>query len=231
LQARHRIGGATLPTLVIATTDDRRSTWANLLDDPARPRRGAPLDARIVTWRELLEDRHALDEVANTARPTPAVHARELRGRPLGERRPGGPIPRPVGSVFDRDVSDASLARLALKVSPVERGLLNLVGRHPFLTSDGLTAVLGWEARRVRERRARPIRLGLMRMLDPHERHRSSPSDLTELTEAGLQFAAAQQGLSLARAVRFNGLAGGGPEHPTGIRRLLMRDLAEPGTG
>ena len=86
--------------------------------------------------------------------------------------------------------------------------------------------MLGWEARRVRERRARLIRLGLVRLLESHERHWSSPSDLTELTGAGLEFVAAQQGLSLARAVRFNGLAGGGPEHPTGIRRLLVRDLA-----
>jgi hypothetical protein len=115
---------------------------------------------------------------------------------------------------------------LALKVSPVERVMLDLVGRHPFLTADGLAAVLGWETRRVRERRARLIRLGLVRLLDSSERHWSSPSGLTELTGAGLEFVAAQQGLSPARAVRFNGLAGGGPEHPTGTRRLLMRDLA-----
>jgi Replication-relaxation len=45
------------------------------------------------------------------------------------------------------------------------------------------------------------------------------------LTGSGLEFVAAQQGLSLARAVRFNGLLGGGPKHPTGIRRLLVREL------
>ena len=226
VQARRRISGATLPTLVVATTDGRLAAWTRLLDDLARSYRDAPLDARIVTWRELLSDRHDLDKVADTAGPTPAVYARELRLRPLDARRPGSPIPRPVGSAFDPDASDASLARLALKVSPVERVMLDLVGRHPFLTADDLAAVLGWETRRVRERRARLIRLGLVRLLDTHERHWSSPSDLTELTEAGLQFAAAQQGLSLARAVRFNGLAGGGPEHPTGVRRLLVRDLA-----
>jgi hypothetical protein len=42
---------------------------------------------------------------------------------------------------------------------------------------------------------------------------------------AGLEYVAAQQGLSLRRAVRFNGLAGGGPQHPTGTRSLLLRDL------
>jgi len=225
LQSRRRVSEATLPTLVIATTDDRRSAWMRLLDEVARSRRGAPLDARIVTWRELLDDHHDLDEVA-AAGPTPAVYARDLWLRPLDERRSASPIPRPVGTVFDRDASDGSLGNLALKVSPVERVLLDLVGRHPFLTADSLAVVLGWETRSVRERRARLIRLGLVRLLDSHERHWSLPSDLTELTEAGLEFVAAQQGLSLARAVRFNGLAGGGPEHPTGIRWLLVRDLA-----
>jgi hypothetical protein len=226
VQARRRVSGATLPTLVIATTDDRRSAWMRLLDEVARSRRGAPLDALIVTWRELRDDRHDLDEVAAAAGPTPAVYARDPRLRPLAERRPGSPIPRLVGSAFDPDSSNSSLGRLALNVSPVERVLLDLVGRHPFLTADSLAAVLGWETRRVRERLARLIRLGLVRLLDSRERHWSLPSDLTELTGAGLEFVAAQQGLSLARAVRFNGLAGGGPEHPTGIRRLLVRDLA-----
>ncbi|MCC6176180.1 MAG: hypothetical protein IT305_12815, partial [Chloroflexi bacterium] len=226
LQARRRVSGTKLPTLVIATTDDRRSAWTRLLDDLARSHRSAPLDARIVTWRELLDDRHNLDEVAAAAGPTPAVYARDLRLRPLDERRPGSPIPRAVSSVFDCDASDNSLGRLALKVSPVERVLLDLVGRHPFLSAESLAAVLGWEARRLRERWTRLIQFGLVRLLDTHERDRSSPSDLTELTRAGLEFVAAQQGLSLARAVRFNGLAGGGPDHPTGIRRLLVRDLA-----
>jgi hypothetical protein len=131
-----------------------------------------------------------------------------------------------VRSAFDPDSSNSSPGRLALKVSPVERVLLDLVGRHPFLTADCLAAVLGWEVRRVRERRARLILLGLVRLLESHERHWSLPSDLTELTETGLEFVAAQQGLSLPRAVRFSGLAGGGTEHPMGIRRLLVRDLA-----
>ena len=64
---------ATLPTLVVATTDDRRAAWTRLLDDVARSRRGAPLDARIVTWRELRDDRYALDDVAAAARPTSTV--------------------------------------------------------------------------------------------------------------------------------------------------------------
>ena len=186
LQARRRVNGATPPMLLIATTDDRRSGWMRLLDEVARSRRGAPLDARIVTWREPLDDRHDLDEVTGAAGPTPAVYASDLRLRPLDERRPGSPIPRPVGSVFNPDSSDTSLSRLALKVSPVERVLLDLVGRHPFLTAESLPAVLGWETRRVRERRARLIRLGLVRLLGKRERHWSSPSDLTELTTDGL---------------------------------------------
>jgi hypothetical protein len=37
---------------------------------------------------------------------------------------------------------------------------------------------------------------------------------------------AAQEGLSLATAVRVNGLAGGCPERPLGARRTLLRRLA-----
>jgi hypothetical protein len=36
---------------------------------------------------------------------------------------------------------------------------------------------------------------------------------------------AAQQSLGLVRAVQLNGLAGGGPDQPTGTRRLLLRNL------
>ena len=41
-----------------------------------------------------------------------------------------------------------------------------------------------------------------------------------------LALLAAQEGLSLAAAVRANGLAGGGPERPAGARRALLRRLA-----
>ncbi|MCC6177445.1 MAG: replication-relaxation family protein [Chloroflexi bacterium] len=226
LQALSRVSGSTLPTLIVATTDTRRSAWVRLLDDVARSRGSAPLVVHLATWRDLLVDCRALSDAASATRPASTLGIRDPRLRPLGERQPGSRIPRPVGTVFQRGSSDGGTASLVLEVKPVERLLLDLVGRHPFLPADSLADVLGWDVRRVRERRARLIRLGLMRLLRVDERHWSTPDDLTELTEAGLEIVAGQQGLSLARAVHFNGLAGGGPEHPTGIRRLLLRDLA-----
>lgn len=48
------------------------------------------------------------------------------------------------------------------------------------------------------------------------------PRELAELTAAGLALVAAQQGLSLTAAVRFNGLAGAGPGEGIGSRRKLL---------
>ena len=50
--------------------------------------------------------------------------------------------------------------------------------------------------------------------------------ELSELTREGLRELAASLGLSLDRAERLHGLAGGGPEHPTPARRALVRALA-----
>ena len=149
------------------------------------------------------------------------VHRPRLR--PLGRRQPGSPIPRPVGTVLRPGSKIGGPGRLALALTSMGRSLLDVVGRHPFLPADSLATVLGWDARRLRARRARLVRLGLMRMPDVDAG--STLSALAELTRDGLELAAAQQGLSLARAVRLNGLAGGGPEQPTGSRRLLLRNL------
>jgi hypothetical protein len=223
--ASRRMSGGSTPALVVATTQARLCTWMRLLDDLARFRGDAPLLAHVTTWRDLRDDTASLGGLPITVRPSSTFPIRGPRIRRLAPRQPERPIPRPVGSPFEANSSNRSLGSLVLAVAPIERPLLNLVGRHPFLPADSLATVLGWEVRRVRERRARLIRLGLVRLLGVGERHSSSPEDLTELTGAGLEIVAAQQGLSLARAVDFNGLAGGGPYHPTGSRRLLLRDL------
>jgi hypothetical protein len=103
--------------------------------------------------------------------------------------------------------------------------LLDLVGRHPFLPAESLATVLGWEVRRVRERRQRLLQLGLVRLLNAEEASDWPGDDLTELTESGLRLIAAQHGLSLTAAIHFNGLAGGGSECPMGTRQLLIRNL------
>lgn len=225
LLASARMSDGSVPTLVVATTDARQCAWIRLLDDLARSRGAAPLPARVVSWRDLRDNTTSLADVPSIVRPSTPFPIREPRIQPLAPRQPSSPIPRTVGTPFQTGSSNRDLGSLALDVAPVERTLLDLIGRHPFLPADSLATVLGWEVRRVRERRDRLIRLGLVRLLGVGEHRLSSPEDLTELTGAGLEIVAAQQGLSLARAVDVNGLAGGGPDHSTGTRRLLLRNL------
>jgi hypothetical protein len=47
--------GTTFPALVVATTDPRRTAWTGQLDELARSRGDSPLNAWIVTWRELVQ--------------------------------------------------------------------------------------------------------------------------------------------------------------------------------
>ncbi|MCC7369267.1 MAG: replication-relaxation family protein [Chloroflexi bacterium] len=93
------------------------------------------------------------------------------------------------------------------------------------MPAESLATVLGWEVRRVRQRRQHLIQFGLVRLLGAEEIKSIPADDLTELTEAGLRLVAAQHGLSLTGAIRFNGLAGGSSARPFGTRELLTRNL------
>lgn len=207
--------GCTTSTLVVSTTEARRDAWLRLLDDLARSRRDAPLLAYISTWRQLDGDASTFGQVVAHGRTSSTFAVRAPRLRRLSPRQRNSPIPRPVGTPFRADSSGPDLGSLALEIAPIDRPLLDLIGRHPFLPADRLASALGWETRKVRERRARLIHLGLVRLLGDDERRPSIPADLTELTTTGAEIVAAQQGLSLSRAVEVNGVVGGGPEHPT----------------
>jgi hypothetical protein len=74
---------------------------------------------------------------------------------------------------------------------------------------------------------------GLLRLLDPVEAvgPAAGGAGLLELTRQGVAFVAAQQGLTVAEAVRHTGLAGGGPAQRPGTRLsraryVLLRHLA-----
>lgn len=215
-----------LPTLVVATTDARRSAWNRLLEDIEAPSGSSSIDARVVTWRELRDDTTALRDVAVSAGSSVSSCARNLRLRAGEAKHPSRRIPQPVGPSLRHRESADWIEAGALAVTPQERMLLDLVGRHPFLPAASLATVLGWEVRRVRERRQRLLRLDLVRLLNAEEVGGWPGDDLTELTESGLRLVAAQHGLSLTGAIRFNGLAGGGPDCPTGTRQLLIRNLS-----
>jgi hypothetical protein len=118
----------------------------------------------------------------------------------------------------------------------VEQALFQLVGRHPFLPLADLAGLLGLRVRDARVRLERLAAAGLVRWVgrpgDPERLrlglapHEVAALELSELTREGLRELAASLGLSLARAERLHGLAGGGPEHPTPARRALVRALA-----
>lgn len=222
LLAMRHLAVDAFPTLAVATIDARHAAWHHLLRDVARERGEAPLSGDVATWREVREDRASFDQVALSIRPTSTFSARHLQLPLLDPRPPGRPIPQPVA----RDLSRAALtAHQLLTLTGMERDLLDLIGRHPLLSPDSLAAVLGWEVRRLRERLARMIRSGLVRLLEVGERRTSGLWGLAELTVQGLKLVAAQQGLSVPQAVRSNGLAGGGPECEVGARHHLLRNL------
>ena len=212
-----------MPTLVVATTEARKHPWSRLLSDVARARSEAPLAARVVTLARAPRrrfahesDRRAIAElIRNQPRHAPA-------GARDGATTPRQPDPRPVGPDF---AARAPTVSRLLALKGMDRDLLDLIGRHPFLSSAGLATVLGWEVGRLRERLARTIGLGFARLVEPREIRASAHTELIELTVDGVELVAAQQGLSVVKAVRYNGLAGGGPRQEIGTRRLLLKNI------
>jgi hypothetical protein len=211
-----------LPTLVIATTDARQRGWHRLLDDVALSEREAPLVAHVATWSELHDEPARVGRALPPPNSIEAYAVRRLQVTPLVPRLPGSRIPRPIGPDFEARVP--SIARL-LAVKGLDRELLDVVGRHPFLSSDSLATVLGWEVGRLRERLKRMVQLGFVRHVEPGETRAPTDAESIELTVDGVELVAAQQGLSVAQAIRHNGLVGGGPQQEIGARHLLLSNL------
>jgi hypothetical protein len=220
LLALRRQAADALPTLVIATTDARQHAWTRLLDDDARARNDPPLAAAISTWRGLWDDALQRSLATTLTEPSESHAVSQPRVPSLVPRLPGSLIPRPVGRQLE---VQASKVNRLLAVKGMDRDLLDLIGRHPFLSSESLATVLGWDVKRLRERLVRIIQLGFVRLVEPGETRAPTHSEMIELATDGVELVAAQQGLSVAQAVRYNGLAGGGPEREIGPRRLLLR--------
>jgi hypothetical protein len=112
-------------------------------------------------------------------------------------------------------------------LAPLDRAVLDLVGRHPFLPTATLADVLSRDVRWARSRRVRLAARGLLRLVPAEE---VTPPELArlgllELTRDGLRCLAAHLGLPLGAAVRHQGLAGGGPGSPVGPRAALLAHL------
>ncbi len=220
-----------LPTLVIATTDPGRATaWRALLEEVRRARSEAPLAACIATWDDLRQRPETLaDPATEPVWPVPAL-VQQVRLRPRRPRRSAGPLPRFVDAAVFRPGHGSATdgpGLVVLGLSPSELELLDLVGAHPFLPPDRLAVLLGWPPPTVQRRCRQLLARGLLRRLEPGEvKAEFAVAELLEATAAGLALVAARQGLSLAVAVRANGLAGGGPDQPIGSRQKLLKELA-----
>lgn len=205
-----------VPTLVIAAPSQGRVVaWLKLLDDLARASGRLPLPAWLVTW----------SEVTAGLEPVYVPHAHTCRAMPEHDRpvRIRTRHPAPAGRAVPRIVGELPLPAVQLGVA--DREMLDAIGRHPFLPLTSLSTLLGSSLDRCRRRRALLQDAGLSRVLGPDEIGEHEVLGLAEVTIEGLQVLAAQQGLSLADAVRHNGLAGGGSDTPVGSRRSLLRDL------
>lgn len=142
-------------------------------------------------------------------------------GRPVlpppRQHPPNRPLPRLVG-----------VGCPAGDLAPSEWTLLDLLGRHPFLPSDRLHAALDSSVEETRRRRNRLLDQALARLVGREEvGEKQARRERIELTATGLARLAARQGLTLAEAVRWNGLSGGGPASSIGNRRQPLATIEQ----
>jgi len=208
--------------LAIATTSERRvKAWAAVLDSIAAGRDRGSLEACIDTWDAWRTARIALPWNNDGQMATGPAAIPPRRSGP--ERRaPWASVPRPIDVPrVHRDVADWHLGARELAV-------LDVVARHPFLTPAVVGEVLGYDVRWARRRRDQLVRRGLI-CVQPSGELRAGlryKGNLLEATVRGLTMLAGSLGLSLATAVRYHGLAGGGPKTPVGPRHVLLAHMA-----
>jgi Replication-relaxation len=193
--------------------------------------RHAPLLAtQIVTWANLREAARTADQrhqrptpLPTTAHPLSAMWAASSVEAPSAV---SGRTP-PTDSRWHRVLPTGPVEHPGQVLGPLDRVILDLVGRHPFLPTDNLAMVLDRDVRWARVRRARLLARGLLRVVQAEEvaTPELARRGLLELTRDGLQVLAAQLGLPLGAAVRHHGLAGGGPAIPIGPRAALLAHL------
>jgi len=225
-----RATASRVPIVIVATTGhERKTAWGELLEDVRQERAEAPLTASILTWTEARNGALTQMIVLTEDNRSHRSFVRRIAVRPASQQRARGAIPRIVGPELGvSESAESEDVRIAvLGLGTLGRMLLDFVGRHPFLSIDQLAIALGRTVAIIRNSVGDAVAAGFMRTLDVEEaRQRAGDPPLLELTTAGQELVAAQQGLSLAEAVRFNGLAGGGPDHPAGARSQLLRQLA-----
>lgn len=202
-----------MPDLVVATTHKSRALeWKKLLNDVCGDGRTRPLPSYVFTW-DVVADGLAQSV---TPRPMARAHARHIPVRCSDPQPPSRKVPELV--------SQGLRGAAVLDLLPDDGDLLELVGRHPFLSTEDIAHVLGWSLDKASRTRRTLIALGLLREPGEGELCRGTRKRLTELSTLGLGLVAAGVGLTPAGATEMLGLSGGGPLEPFGQRRVLVRD-------
>ena len=217
-----------LPLLVIATgAESRVARWKELLHEVEQARREAPIPAAVAIWTEL---------PARLARQISSGHVPAVRAPqrktipPLKSVRWADKVPNLVGDLEGVEAGTvegaAHRGALSLKLTRPDRGILQLLGRHPFLTPDEIGVLFGWTAKRTHDRCRHLIGQGLLRTLDEQEtRGHPDAAGRLELTKEGLRLVAAQRRSGVSAATNQSTIIGGGPASPSLWRTDLVDHL------
>ncbi|MFN8473900.1 MAG: replication-relaxation family protein [Anaerolineae bacterium] len=222
--------GLTLPPLVIAAPSAARaSLWYEAVATTSRRCPASPLTAAITAWAKRPDTPELLAHLPRQPRENAPNLTQWIKASPLLALPPASRLPNLAGELEYSPMPrrrPARLGRVSLRLSPADYRVLDLLGRHPYLTVEDIASVMGWTVRWAQEEHNRLTSLGLVRTLIAQECSGvTMTGELAELTYNGLGLVAARQGLPLVTATRVNGLAGGGSDHPTGARRKLLQTL------
>lgn len=198
--------------LVIATVDPddrgtRRDAWLRLVERTGMAHETAALKVRVLRWDNLC----ALTSGDQVHPPFESGADRDSVARAVGQGHVGRRAP--AGGEYQA---------------------LHLIGRHPFLTVQQLSDLLGTRAARIRLLEQDMVARGWLRPIQQEEIPRGSgvvdsgdweSLGLVEITQAGRLRLAAALGLDATTATRYHGFIGYG-RGQSGRRVRLLRTLA-----
>jgi hypothetical protein len=145
--AEHQAQSGSRATLVIATTTPRRAAaWIDLLDRVCQARRLPPLEARVATWSRLRQDRRPADRQSAYQESVMSMERAmvNVAAARVATTRPTVPSRTRLHTQGRCDAGrTAPTAPPGAILAPLDRAVLDLVGRHPFLPTATLADVLG----------------------------------------------------------------------------------------
>ncbi|MFN8482972.1 MAG: replication-relaxation family protein [Anaerolineae bacterium] len=224
---RHVEGGA-LPLVVVGTVGATRATaWRNLLVEAGRVQRDSPLEGQVVTWAQVRRGEVEIGEVRGQlcqarARPAPVKEQVSVHNNVKTWNLRGLEATLTVEKLPAKN----QLASLALTLTAVDREMLDVTARHPFLSPADLAEIIDWTAPWARRQCDRLVALGALRRLTADEVGlQAAAGGWLEVTRVALRLLAENRGLTVAEAMHWLGYVGGGPQEAIGVRRKLVQVL------